>query len=406
MLKTYHGTGSERFRVFKYGRAGIFTTPDMDVAKTYGNTLYSLYANTGGKQLVVDAEGAVHNEIPVETVGLDLSEYPYFRNRKSISTDELCNLAFRSFGYDSVVIRNVSDDSFIGAGNGALTTDIVFKAPSQVKSADSIVYSEDGNVVPLSDRFRSDRTGAEAWKNDDVNYSIGTGSNVDTYNSKQYYKYGWIIENGIVPRESFAQFFNGKSNQKLKQYYVETGDGRYLIPAKSNPKAGNDILFVTDGNYEEPEISAVYTFKDGEYPASKCLEAFLDETRDDGLDSAVNLCEAVFGEESISRHNKDDEANYQRYSLSREGSSAGNALQDSAAEQGRERDAETSQRVPRGLGNIADDGSTDNGASFMSKTLGDGSYSLAAPPKGLTRDQRTQMYQWRDETLADIRKES
>lgn len=167
VLKAYHGTGSDRFNVFKYGRAGIYTTPDIDTARTYGDNLLSLYANTNGKQLVVDAKGAMHYEIPIIFIGIDLSEYPYYRNRDTISTDELSNLAFRSLGYDSVVIENVSDDSFIGAGNGKLSTDIVFKDSAQVKSADTVTYNDDREIIPLSERFNSDIG--------DIRYSLGSG---------------------------------------------------------------------------------------------------------------------------------------------------------------------------------------------------------------------------------------
>lgn len=39
----------------------------------------------------------------------------------------------------------------------------------------------------------------------------------------------------------------------------------------------------------------------------------------------------------------------------------------------------------------------------MPETLGDGNYSLSAPPSGLTRDRRTKMYKWRGESLDSIR---
>lgn len=45
--------------------------------------------------------------------------------------------------------------------------------PSQIKSADLVTYDDDGNIIPLSDRFRADRTGDDAWKNSDTRYSTG-----------------------------------------------------------------------------------------------------------------------------------------------------------------------------------------------------------------------------------------
>ena len=32
-------------------------------------------------------------------------------------------------------------------------------------------HDSDGNIIPLSERFKTDRTGEEAWKNDDIRYS-------------------------------------------------------------------------------------------------------------------------------------------------------------------------------------------------------------------------------------------
>lgn len=48
--------------------------------------------------------------------------------------------------------------------------DFAFKtAPS--KSADLVTYDDEGNIIPLSERFRTDRTDAEAWKNEDIRFS-------------------------------------------------------------------------------------------------------------------------------------------------------------------------------------------------------------------------------------------
>ncbi|MBQ1736131.1 MAG: hypothetical protein II038_14895, partial [Lachnospiraceae bacterium] len=47
---------------------------------------------------------------------------------------------------------------------------IVFD-PEQTKSAEPIVRDDSGNVIPLSERFRTDRTGDEEWKNNDIRFS-------------------------------------------------------------------------------------------------------------------------------------------------------------------------------------------------------------------------------------------
>lgn len=55
-------------------------------------------------------------------------------------------------------------------GGPRVETYIVFN-PNQVKSAEPIARDNQGNVIPLSERFRTDRTGEETWKNRDIRYS-------------------------------------------------------------------------------------------------------------------------------------------------------------------------------------------------------------------------------------------
>ena len=65
----------------------------------------------------------------------------------------------KEFGYDGVyAVYGVNNDK------GQV---VVFEA-SQIKSADPVVYDDNGNVIPLSERFNS--------SNDDIRYSLGEES--------------------------------------------------------------------------------------------------------------------------------------------------------------------------------------------------------------------------------------
>ena len=55
-------------------------------------------------------------------------------------------------------------------GGPRVETYIVFN-PEQTKSAEPIVRDDSGNVIPPSERFRTDRTGDEEWKNNDIRFS-------------------------------------------------------------------------------------------------------------------------------------------------------------------------------------------------------------------------------------------
>lgn len=80
----------------------------------------------------------------------------------------------RLSGYDSVVFKGIKDNGGKNANvemNKEADIYALFK-PSQAKSADLVTYDDEGNIIPLSERFRTDRTGEEAWKNSDIRYSV------------------------------------------------------------------------------------------------------------------------------------------------------------------------------------------------------------------------------------------
>jgi hypothetical protein len=87
--------------------------------------------------LVVDAKGSLWNKINF--------------NNTTMSSDEIAKYAFDN-GYDGVEIQNVKD-SFSGLRADDITTDYISFYPEQVKSADPVTYDEQGNVIPLSERF-------------------------------------------------------------------------------------------------------------------------------------------------------------------------------------------------------------------------------------------------------------
>lgn len=161
--KLYHGTASN-FNVFGFGRAGIFTTDNFDMAKTYGSNVISLYGKEGANILTIDAQGSPHYAIKVSKDVLDFSEYPLMRGKERYSTNDISLIAFRE-GYDVVVIENVYDNYSIASDNkeNGLGTDVVYKDPNQVKSADPVTYDGKGNVIPLSQRFNTEK--------DDIRYS-------------------------------------------------------------------------------------------------------------------------------------------------------------------------------------------------------------------------------------------
>ena len=82
-----------------------------------------------------------------------------------INTRELSRIAKRK-GYNSVVIKNLYDN---GGGNPRVGYEeaadiyIIFD-PANIKSADPVTYDDNGNVIPLSERFNDE--------NDDIRWSV------------------------------------------------------------------------------------------------------------------------------------------------------------------------------------------------------------------------------------------
>lgn len=110
--------------------------------------IYKLYTKPG-KQLVIDAEGANWNSIPVDF------------DQQELSTREIAE--FARGVYDSVRINNVHDNGGRGYGNGYGDIGIFFNQ-EDVKSADPVTYDDEGNVVPLSERFNEQQK--------DIRYSV------------------------------------------------------------------------------------------------------------------------------------------------------------------------------------------------------------------------------------------
>ncbi len=78
---------------------------------------------------------------------------------------------YRHNSYDEISPYDSAED-FLEMNENEYKEEDVWVAfePSQIKSADLITYDSDGNIIPLSERFRTDRTGEEAWMNEDVRY--------------------------------------------------------------------------------------------------------------------------------------------------------------------------------------------------------------------------------------------
>ena len=109
-----------------------------DIERFKDRGIYHLYGFEG-KQYRMNADGQVWNEI-------DNSEY-------GENADDIAENARRA-GYTSTRIDNVYDGSAsFNAGTDNLADDVVFSRLNDVKSADIVTLDNDGNIIPLTERF-------------------------------------------------------------------------------------------------------------------------------------------------------------------------------------------------------------------------------------------------------------
>jgi hypothetical protein len=114
--------------------------------------IYQLYANLDN-MYVIDGNGTAWNNLrsedfpKIERYGI--KDVPY-------KTRDVANWA-RENGYYGVIFKNIRDAGEYGK---APVGDVYafFYPESQVKSADPVTYDDDGNVIPLSERFQSENT--------------------------------------------------------------------------------------------------------------------------------------------------------------------------------------------------------------------------------------------------------
>ena len=160
-VRAYHGTPTGGFTKFvtdnvingrEFGD-GIYFSSSREAAQNFttatGRTkgtinpmVYDTYLNLGDNVLTID-----YDELRKQ-----------YKGRTALINYEVKDM-IKKQGPDAsaIVIKGVYDGSDIKA------TNYIVKASSQAKSAETVVYDDDGNVIPLSERFNRE--------NDDIRYS-------------------------------------------------------------------------------------------------------------------------------------------------------------------------------------------------------------------------------------------
>ena len=246
-----------------------------DNEERFSGGIYRLYTRPGN-QLVVDANGAKWNQIDF--------------NGKKMTTREIGKWA-KENGYDSVRINDVIDNGKNRSwGDTETAGDIgIFFNGNDVKSGDLVTRDNDGNVIPLNERFndqekdiRYSNTGEmteadqamldEAKKNETLKKAgVLTQEEIDAYNEKtsrpmEGKSMKWSQEEGPAQRQ-----FGGEEGMlqeseldqkaidyamKHNAYFPDTNEGqirRAINWIKKNGSTKNEDgtwKQTTDGYYE------------------------------------------------------------------------------------------------------------------------------------------------------------
>ncbi len=139
-IKAYHGTDADAFTVFDKGKIGdasglsilgdgFYFADKRSTAAQYGKNVYTVY---------------LKQQSPYSATADDA----YRLNTAKLNGD----------GFDSVTLPT-------GKGTVYMVLD-----PEQIKSADPITYDDDGNVIPLSERFNQEK--------EDIRYSVSSKEDI------------------------------------------------------------------------------------------------------------------------------------------------------------------------------------------------------------------------------------
>lgn len=114
---------------------------------------------------------------------VDVADYDYTTHRENADAWYEYTVQAEENGNDGIILLNAMDNQLKTSARES--TVYMFKDPNQAKSADPITYDDNGNVIPLSERFNENEK--------DIRYSL-SNSNQDIAPTKDYRIYGKDIK--------------------------------------------------------------------------------------------------------------------------------------------------------------------------------------------------------------------
>ena len=267
--RVFHGSIEPNIKSFDLKSAvevegGIFFSDDISVADEY--TYERAYGDIISEEPLGDiTEAYLSLRNPLE--------YQTKPNQTIVDAVEMTRAiqSAKAEGHDGLIIRGIDDT--VGATGDISDIFVAFK-PNQIKSADPVTRDDDGNVIPLSQRFNPELTNILFQESEmrqsitpaDIPKNEGGGMPLSDWDS--------LGENGYEPEASEGTQIatTGPTYQKILEKHatkdmviVDFGAGRG-IGTKAAKKAGYKIAgFEPFSNPEKRAVKPEYT-EEGQIP--------------------------------------------------------------------------------------------------------------------------------------------
>lgn len=172
------------------------------------------------------------------------------------TTRSLSRAIYDSGKYSGVIFRKIHDAGF---DNGNSYADIYnfFHPESQVKSADLVTYDDNGNIIPLSERFNTEKNELRFSEETADEFAENEKSAIEkalaNMSVKDYNRRGWART--LLTREDASKLYSAVAklfiNKNRKEFRLK--DGSYAV------EVNNKIVFVS-GTFENPRYESVLVF--------------------------------------------------------------------------------------------------------------------------------------------------
>ncbi len=256
-LKLYRGTkgGQKVFSKDVTHKGKIYTTDNINIASNYGDktgkatavtdqidgepTTYALYGFPKN-MLTVDAQYGVFSDLLIPE---ELRKYsPDSLKATNAQIAEWAEME----GYDALRVQNVRD-----GGVFAWNDQYIFFDENLVKSADAVTKDNDGNIIPLSERFNEE--------NNDIRYSLP-----DTDYAAEMDALDEQFKNNEISRDEYLEKVNelyrlaGETHGTIEKGETVTGREDFTNPVPKSvdgtKKVRRHVRTVIEGGNLTPEM--------------------------------------------------------------------------------------------------------------------------------------------------------